>query len=111
MADSISVNMPADGLRAVRAATQTGGSYITISDEAILQQITTLVKIGIFAEPAGSASLAGLRAAMNQGLIDEEDPVVVINTGSGLKDVNAAMETAGKAPIIEPTLEAVRKII
>ena len=110
-ADSISVNMPADGLRAVRAATQTGGAYITVSDESIFQEITTFGKVGIFAEPAGSASLAGLRAAINQGWIDEEDPVVVINTGSGLKDVNAAMEAAGKAPIIEPTLEAVRKII
>lgn len=110
-ADSISVNMPADGLRAVRAATETGGAYVTVSDDLILQEIATLGKVGIFAEPAGSASLAGLRVALNEGSIVEGDPVVVINTGSGLKDVSAAMEAAGEAPIIEPTLEAVKRII
>jgi len=36
---------------------------------------------------------------------------VVINTGSGLKDVKAAMQAAGAAPIIEPTLEAVKRVI
>jgi threonine synthase len=110
-ADSISVDMPRDGLRALRAATQTGGAYITVSDESILKEIAALGKIGIFAEPAGSASLAGLRAAVEQGLIDFDDPVVVMNTGSGLKDVNAAMKVAGEPPIIEPTLDAVRKIL
>jgi len=35
----------------------------------------------------------------------------VMNTGSGLKDVNAAMQAAGEAPIIEPTLEAVKKLL
>jgi threonine synthase len=110
-ADSISVNKPSDGLRALRAATQTGGAYITVPDEAILREIATLGKVGIFAEPAGSAALAGLRAAVAEGLIAADDPVVVINTGSGLKDVRAAMQVAGEAPVIEPTLEAVRKIV
>ena len=110
-ADSISVNMPADGLRALRAATETGGAYITVSDEAILQEIKTLGKIGIFAEPAGSAALAGLKAAITEGWIGLDDPVVIINTGSGLKDVRAAMEASGDAPVINPTLDAVKNVL
>jgi len=42
-------------------------------------------------------------------LIKPEDPVIVLNTGSGLKDVKAAMQAASEAPIIEPTLQAVRE--
>ncbi len=110
-ADSISVDMPSDGLRALRAASQTGGAYITVSDEEILNDIVSLGKVGIFAEPAGSASLAGLRSAVARGWIRADDPVVVFNTGSGLKDVSAAMKVVGDAPVIEPTLDAVRKII
>jgi threonine synthase len=39
LADSISVDMPSDGVRALRAATQTNGAYITVEDENILNAI------------------------------------------------------------------------
>ncbi len=54
LADSISVDLPRDGVRAVRAASQTGGSYILVSDAEILAAIASLGKAGIFAEPAGA---------------------------------------------------------
>jgi threonine synthase len=44
-------------------------------------------------------------------VVGGEDPVLVLNTGSGLKDVRAAMKAVVEAPIIEPTLEAVKKIL
>jgi threonine synthase len=103
--------MPRDGLRALRAATQSGGAYITVSDEKIIKAIAELGKVGIFAEPAGAASYAGLVKAVQTGTIGADDPVLVLNTGSGLKDVNAAMLAAGQAPIIEPTMEAVKKLL
>jgi threonine synthase len=109
IADSISVDLPRDGVRAVRAARETGGDYIQVSDECILQAIAELGKIGIFAEPAGAASYAGLLKALEQGLVSESDPILVINTGSGLKDVRAAMQAVKEAPVIEPTLEAVKQ--
>lgn len=111
LADSISVDLPRDGLRAVRAARQTGGAYLTVTDAEILQAIAELGKAGIFAEPAGAASFAGLRKAAREGVVSPEDPVVVINTGSGLKDVGAAMRAVPEAPVIEPTLQAIKKVI
>ncbi len=109
IADSISVDLPRDGVRAVRAAVQTGGAYITVPDESILKAIAELGQVGIFAEPAGAAAYAGMLKALSQGLIGPEDPVVVINTGSGLKDTRAAMQAVKEAPVIEPTLEALKK--
>jgi threonine synthase len=109
IADSISVDLPRDGLRAVRAAVQTGGAYITVPDESILKAIAELGQVGIFAEPAGATAYAGMLKALSQGLIDSEDPIVVINTGSGLKDTRAAMQAVKEAPVIEPTLEALKK--
>jgi threonine synthase len=111
IADSISVDLPRDGVRGVRAAKETGGTYVNVSDEEILGGIAELGKLGIFAEPAGAAAYAGLVKAAGAGLVGTEDPVLVLNTGSGLKDVRAAMQAVPPAPIIEPTLEAVKRLL
>ncbi|MBN2389015.1 MAG: threonine synthase [Anaerolineales bacterium] len=111
IADSISVDLPRDGVRAVRASRETGGTYIKVSDTDILAAIAELGRAGIFAEPAGAAAYAGLVQAVEQRLVAPGDPVLVLNTGSGLKDVKAAMQAVPEAPVIEPTLEAVKKIL
>jgi threonine synthase len=111
LADSISVDLPRDGVRAVRAARDTQGTYLVVSDSEILAGIAALGKVGIFAEPAGATSYAGFLKAVDKGLVGPDDPILVLNTGSGLKDVRAAMQAAGQAPVIEPTLEALQKII
>jgi len=111
LADSISVDLPRDGVRAVRAASQTGGSYLLVSDAEILAAIAALGKAGLFAEPAGATAYAGLVKAVHDGWIAPDDRVLVMNTGSGLKDVKAAMQAVQAAPIIEPKLEAVKKLL
>jgi threonine synthase len=111
LADSISVDLPRDGVRAVRAARQSGGRYVLVSDEQILAAIAMLGPVGIFAEPAGATAFAGALQALADGLIDPEQPVLALNTGSGLKDVRAAMQAVQAAPVIEPSLNAVRTVI
>jgi threonine synthase len=111
IADSISVDLPRDGVRAVRAAKETGGTYVNVSDEEILKAIAELGTVGVFAEPAGATAYAGLVKAAASGLVGGEHPILVLNTGSGLKDVRAAMQAVQPAPIIEPTLEAVRQLL
>jgi threonine synthase len=111
IADSISVDLPRDGVRAVRAASETGGTYVYVSDDEILKAIAELGSVGVFAEPAAATAYAGLVAAKAQGWLEPEAPVLVLNTGSGLKDVRAAMQAVASAPIIEPTLEALKHIL
>lgn len=111
IADSISVDLPRDGVRAVRATKETNGTYITVSDDEILNAIAELGRVGIFAEPAGATAYAGLVKAASLQVVRSEDPILVLNTGSGLKDVRAAMQAVSSAPIIEPTLEALKKIL
>lgn len=111
LADSISVDLPRDGVRAVRAARETGGTYLVVPDTAILAAIAALGKVGIFAEPAAAAAYAGLVKAAAEGVVTPEEPVLILSTGSGLKDIKAAMQAVPAAPIIEPTLEAVKEAI
>ncbi len=110
LADSISVDLPRDGWRALRAVRETGGAYLTVSDRAILRAMAELGQAGLFVEPAAAAAWAGLRRALQQGLLDPEDPVVVLLTGSGLKDVPAAMRAVPRPPVVAPgDLEALKK--
>ncbi len=111
LADSISVDLPRDGLRALRAATQTDGAYVVVPDAEIIAAIAKLGKVGIFAEPAGSTAYAGVLKALDEGMIGPNDPVLALVTGSGLKDVKAAMQAAGEAQIVAPNLDAVRKVL
>src|SRR5512141_1567713 len=108
IADSISVDLPPHGARAVRTARETGGTYVTVSDAEILKSIAELGKVGIFAEPAGATAYAGLVRAVADGLVREDEPILVMNTGSGLKDVKAAMQAVPEAPVVKPNLKALK---
>jgi threonine synthase len=111
IADSISVDLPRDGVRAVRAVRETEGTYVTVSDADILKGMAALGKQGIFAEPAGATAYAGLVRAAADGLVHEDEPILVLNTGSGLKDVKAAMQAVSEAPVVKPTLKALKEAL
>lgn len=112
LADSISVDLPRDGVRAVRAVRETKGSYVVVSDEEILSAMRDLARgVAVFAEPAGATAYAGLVKAVKENLVDANETILVMNTGNGLKDVKAAMQAAGNAPIIEANLKDVRRVI
>jgi threonine synthase len=111
VADSISADVPRDGVRAVRAVRETGGAFLTVTDDEILAAIPELARgEGIFSEPAASAAYAGLKKAVKSGLVKPDETVVCLLTGSGLKDIASAMKTAGTGTVIEPILEAVKRL-
>jgi threonine synthase len=116
LADSISAGLPRDRLKAMAAVVETGGAYITVSDEEILAAIPALARgSGVFAEPAGAASHAGLVKAVEQGLVGADERIVVLNTGSGLKDVAGAMkgvELVGTQPYrVAPDLDDLQRVM
>ena len=111
IADSISADLPRDGVRAVRAVRETSGAYLTVTDDEILAAIPELARgEAIFSEPAASATYAGLKKAVKQGLVKSDETVVCMLTGNGLKDISSAMKVAGAGTVIEPTLDAVKQL-
>lgn len=115
IADSISVGVPRDGRRAVKAVRATGGAYLTVTDQEILAAMCDLAReTAVFAEPAGATAYAGLVKAVREGSIKPDEVVVCLITGNGLKDIQAAMQAINapnsgkKMHVIEPTLEAVK---
>ncbi len=90
IADSISVDYPRNGIMALKGLYETKGMGITVTDEEILEAQENLGKLGgIFAEPASSSAFAGVVKAKKEGLIGENDKIVVLLTGNGLKDISS----------------------
>ena len=109
VADSISVNRPRDGLAAVKAIIQSGGEAITIPDEEILAAIPEIAQsTGVFAEPAAAAPWAAVRQQARRKQIDEDELVVCLISGSGLKDVANAATVVGKPSSVDLSLDSVR---
>ena len=96
-ADSISADLPRDRVKAMAAVVETGGGWVVVDDEAILEMIPIVsADSGIFPEPAAAAAFAGLAevVAGSQERVPglaASDRVVVISTGSGLKDIRGVM--------------------
>ena len=59
---------------------------------------------GIFGEPAAVASVAGLKKAVETGIIKKDESVTVIITGNGLKDPNNAQKAISKPELMEPDM-------
>ncbi len=112
IADSISTGLPRDRGKALRAVRESGGAFIRVSDEEILASIPALAHAcGVFAEPAGAAAYAGLVRASEEGLVSSNECVVVLCTGSGLKDVASAAKRAGAAAVVTRDLASVRRAV
>jgi threonine synthase len=112
VADSISVDLPRDGAAAVRAVLESGGDAVAVEDEAILEAIRLLAREeGIFGEPAGVASLAGLLRLVEKGEVGRAETLVCLITGSGLKDIDSALKVAGTPTPVEPNFESARGVL
>jgi threonine synthase len=96
VADGISVGLPRNGAMAVRMIRASGGFGVTVSDEEILAAEKELARLtGVFAEPSGAASYAGLLRLLDERKIARDEQVVLLVTGSGLKSIDAVIGTAG----------------
>ncbi len=106
IADSISAGYPSDGQAALEAVRTSGGTFVTLTDTAILDSVLLLARTeGIFAEPSGAAGVGGARLLAQTGAFAPWEKVVVIATGNGLKDVDAAKKITGLPEAVDPDLD------
>lgn len=112
IADSISVSLPRDGMAAVMAIRDSGGFAVSVTDAEILAAIPSIARgSNVFAEPAGAATYAGLLKAVKEGKVKENESVVLLISGNGLKDIQSAMKSVGKPYLIKPDLAELKKLV
>jgi len=100
LASAIRIGNPASWEGATSARDESGGLIAAVTDtEIISAQIRLASSEGLFAEPASAAPLALLFRLVRDGKIDRDAVTVVVLTGSGLKDPEAALKN------VEPPIE------
>jgi threonine synthase len=111
IADGIAVGAPVSAALVVRDVKEGGGGLVAVSDEEMLDGISELASAaGVIAEPAGAAAFAGVRAAIRAGLLDRDERLVVLVTGSGLKTPQY-LHPAGRTTDVDSTLEEVEEAL
>ena len=104
IADSISVSVPANAHLARAAVAASGGFSLTVSDREILAgQRLLAATTGVFVEPAAAATVAALPKIRAAALLRPRDQIVLLLTGHGLKDVDAARRNLRLPRVIAPT--------
>ena len=105
LADSIAVGIPRNPLKALRAVENSKGSWISVPDSEIIEAMSQLGRTeGIFGEPAAVTTLAGLKKALEKGVIRKDESVTIIITGNGLKDPNNAQKAITKPELMETNI-------
>jgi threonine synthase len=99
VATAIRIGSPANWKRALRAARDSGGLFVTVTDSEILKAQSRLARLeGIFVEPASASTLAGVAKLTADGVLERDEDVVCVTTGNGLKD-QEAISVLAKQPI------------
>ena len=74
----------------LRAVRESNGIAVSVNDEEMIDAgIQTATTEGIFPAPEGGACVAAVRDLLRSGFLKPDDQVVIFNTGSGLKYLEA----------------------
>jgi threonine synthase len=107
IAKSLAIGNPADGIYVLDICRRSGGAVEDVSDDEVREGILLLARTeGIFTETAGGTTVACLRKLVRTGQLDPSLETVVINTGMGLKTLDAVGETVGPSATIDPSYAA-----
>lgn len=112
IAKSLAIGNPADGPYALDAVRRTKGAVGDVTDEEIVEGIRLLAECeGIFGETSGGVTVAVTRKLLAEGLLDPTAETVIVNTGEGLKTLDAVATGNGFSALISPNVESVAKVI
>ncbi|MET8863381.1 threonine synthase [Nonomuraea sp. NPDC004580] len=112
IAKSLAIGNPADGPYVLDIARRTGGAVEDVTDAEIVAAIKLLASTeGVFAETAGGVTVGVLKKLTENGVLDPDALTVVLNTGDGLKTLDAISDDAAPTAVIRPSLDAFRATV
>ena len=91
---------------------ESNGGAETVTDKEILNAQKILARSeGIFVEPASASSIAGLKKLVDNGEIDQDEVVVCVTTGHGLKDPNIAVQISSKPHEVDAEVKSIEDLL
>ncbi len=110
IAKSLAIGNPADGPYVLDAVRRTGGAVEDVTDAEVVAGIQLLAQTeGIFGETAGGVTVGVLRKLVESGQLDPAAETVIINSGDGLKTLDAVAAVARPSANIAASYDAFRK--
>ncbi|MDQ7842624.1 MAG: threonine synthase [Armatimonadota bacterium] len=109
VASAIRIGRPASWDGAVRAVEESGGEFLTVTDEEILAAQDLLGREGVFVEPASAAAAAGWLKLRRLGRAPAD--AVCVLTGHGLKDPAVIQQRLTLPPPVPATPEAIGNLL
>jgi len=107
IAKSLAIGNPADGVYVLDICRRTGGAVEDVTDDEVREGILLLARTeGIFTETAGGTTTGVLKKLVETGQLDPTLETVIINTGMGLKTLDAVADSVGPAATIDPSYAA-----
>jgi threonine synthase len=107
IAKSLAIGNPADGPYALDAVRRTGGAIADVDDDTVIANIRRLARTeGIFGETAGGVTAGVAAKLITDGVLDPDAETVVINSGDGLKTLDAVADHVGPKITIPPNYDA-----
>ncbi|NGN93485.1 threonine synthase [Nocardioides sp. KC13] len=107
IAKSLAIGNPADGIYVLDATRSSGGAVEEVTDDEIRAAIVLLARTeGIFTETAGGTTLAVTKKLVETGALDPSLETVIINTGHGLKTLDAVSGIVGPRATIAPNYDS-----
>ncbi|HZA30434.1 MAG TPA: threonine synthase [Propionibacteriaceae bacterium] len=107
IAKSLAIGNPADGPYVLDVVRRTGGLVADVNDDAVVANIQRLARTeGIFAETAGGVTVGVAAKLVDEGVLDPAAETVVINSGDGLKTLDAIADKVGPKTTIPPRYDA-----
>ncbi|HWL66472.1 MAG TPA: threonine synthase [Actinomycetota bacterium] len=109
IATAIRIGNPASWSGATDAASESGGTIVSVRDKEILEAYRSLAAEGVFVELASAASLAGLRQMKESGALQPGMTVTCVLTGHGLKDPDWAIAGAPRPKLVAAKVDPILK--
>jgi threonine synthase len=90
VASGLRVPKPLGDFLVLKAVRESGGTAIAVSDDALIDAgIRLASEEGLFVSPEGAACVVAAEQLLQEGFLRSEDKLVIYNTGSGLKYLEA----------------------
>jgi len=110
--NAIADTIPLDALFALPAVRESGGTAIAVSDDETLMAGYQLSSMeGVFAEPSSSTTIAALKKLKDEKIIDRDETVLCMITGTGFKDLRSISGIKGRFVKLSPDLDIVLSYI
>ena len=108
---SLAIGSPADGELAVATARAANGGIYAVPEDEVVENIALLAETtGVFGETAPAATLGALREAVRRGEVGEDDRVVLIVTGDGLKTPGLVADRY-EPTVVEPDADRILEVL